>query len=96
MTYDTDFTVDIPSTFFMEYREGNHVMKVEMDFRDEFPILTHRAIKAWESPFSNEKITTIKKCEIINNLIFYLNEIRRFKFEVDGGDIVESRIYGDN
>jgi hypothetical protein len=93
MIYKQDYNVRIPSAFYLEYWEGEHMMKLDMDFRDEFPILSYRAIRVWEPPFADEPIEDAKKREILANIIFYLNEVRKFKFEVDGGSSAESREY---
>jgi hypothetical protein len=93
MNFIKDFKVSVPSAFYLEYSEGEHMMRLDMDFRDEFPILCHRAILAWEPPFADEPVSDAKKREILANIIFYLNEVRRFKFEVDGGSFAESREY---
>jgi hypothetical protein len=86
--------IDIPSAFHLEYREGDHVMKVEMDFRDEFPVLSHLAIRAWEPPFNDEPVSEARKREIMEKIISYLDKARKFKFEVEGGPLAESRQYG--
>jgi hypothetical protein len=93
MKYQQDFKANIPSAFYLEYREADRVMKVDMDFRDETPVVSHRAVRKWEPPFADESISKPKKSEIMANIIFYLSEIRKFKFEVDGGSLAESREY---
>lgn len=93
MSSKQDFEVSIPSAFYLQYREADHIMKVDMDFRDEIPVLSYRAVRKWEPPFANESVSDTKIKEIMTNVIFYLNEVRKFKFEVDGGPFAESREY---
>lgn len=93
MNSKKDIEVSIPSAFYLQYREADHVMKVDMDVRDEIPVLSCRSVRKWEPPFAGEPISDSKIKEILTNIIVYLNEVRRFKFEVDGGSFVESREY---
>lgn len=85
----------IPSAFFLEYREDDRVMEVEMDFRDESPILSHRAVRKWKPPHDAEVLTDSERRQVMMKIIDYLHRERGFKFEVDGGSLVESRSYPD-
>lgn len=91
MEFKKDFQVSIPSAFYLEYREGERTMKIEMDFRDWIPLLSYRSIHSWQAPFEGEPISDLKKQQIMENIISYLNDVRQFRFEVDGGVIIESK-----
>ena len=77
--YGKDFKVDIPHFYRLEYSEGNHVMVVEVDFRDPVPCLHIDEIKSWRPPYENEVLTTEKKEQILSNIYRYLTEVRGFK-----------------
>jgi hypothetical protein len=94
MEFKKDYDISVPSAFYLEYREGAKTLKVEMDFRDQFPVLSYRSIRSWETPYDGELISDSKRRQIMENIIFYLDKVRQFKFDVDGGSFVESRKYG--
>ncbi len=77
--YGKDFKVDIPHFYLLEYCEGNHVMNVQIDFRDPVPCLYTNEIKSWNPPYENEVITAEKKEEIVSNIYHYLTNIKGFK-----------------
>lgn len=83
-------SITIPSAFYVEYREGDHVMKIDMDMRDTVPVLSHKAIHSWEAPHTMELISEEKKKQIMQELVDYLVERREFKFEVRGGSLFPS------
>lgn len=93
MNYGTDYFVEIPSTFYLHYSEGRKRLRIEMDFRDEFPVLSHRAVVSWDLPHSGDPISDEKRKEILEHIIYYLKDVRGFDFEVDGGGLVESKTY---
>ena len=93
MPTKTSFSIDIPSAFYVEYREGGHVLRIEMDFRDEIPVLSHRALCSWEPPHEEEPIPEAKKSEILEAVASYLHGDRRFSFELQGGHLVPSRTF---
>ncbi len=47
-------------------------MKVEMDFRESYFVLSKKIITKWEPPHDNEIIDENKKKEILNNIYEFL------------------------
>jgi hypothetical protein len=94
MEAEGQYKVAIPSAFYLQYWEGDRTMKVDMDFRDKYPVLSHKAIVSWEVPHNTEVLSSTKKRQIMENIIAYLDRIRHFKFEVDGGELVTSQRFG--
>ncbi|WP_460058384.1 hypothetical protein [Pseudolactococcus yaeyamensis] len=56
--------IDIPHFYCLEYREGNKVLNVEIDFRERELIFGKSLIKKRESPYSEEDITSFHKDKI--------------------------------
>jgi hypothetical protein len=83
MTYGKDFTVSIPHFYSLEYTEGDHVMTIEMDFREETPGLYFEAIKKWNPPHEGEAISDERREEILKNIAFFLTHIRKFRFQIE-------------
>ncbi len=76
--YGQDFLVSIPHYYCLEYTEGDHVMEVEIDFRNPVPCLDGKAIKAWRPPYDKENIGSNKKKSIMRNIIEYLQVVKGF------------------
>jgi hypothetical protein len=93
MSPNTTYSIHIPSAFFIEYRESDHVMKIDIDLRDTIPVLSHSAISSWEPPHENELISDEKRRQILGAVVNYLHDDRKFSFELQGGSLVPSRSF---
>ena len=82
MTGQGDFAVEIPSAFFLLYRERDREMKVEVDFRDPMPRLYRSAIRTWQYPHESKTVTDDDRERILSNIATYLRDVRRFDFEI--------------
>ena len=83
MVYNKDYKVDIPHYYCIEYSEGDHLMKIEIDVRDPIPYLDIAEVKAWALPYEKELLTKEKRQQILDNVYDYLTRIRGFKVEIN-------------
>lgn len=66
--------IDISHFYCLEYREGNKVLNVEIDFRERELIFGKSLIKKWEPPYSEEDITSSHKDKIYATILNYLEK----------------------
>lgn len=68
------YNVKINHFYCLEYSENDHVMNVEIDFRDPIPVLSIKTIESWNPPYDNEEISESKKQIIFENIYGYLTQ----------------------
>jgi hypothetical protein len=81
MIYNKDFSADIPHFNILQYREGDHVMNIEIDMRDSIPCLYLSSINQWEKPHDEEILSEDKRTSIFANVQYYLRKVRGISIE---------------
>lgn len=74
-----DYEIRIPHFFCLEYREQDHTMLLDIDFRDSVIYLDDSLTMVWEEPFTQEKIESAVKRRILDRVYDYLVRQRGFK-----------------
>ena len=74
-----DYEIRIPHFYCLEYREADHKMLLEIDFRDSVIYLDDILTMVWEAPFADEKIESAEKRRILDRVYDYLVRQRGFK-----------------
>ena len=67
-----DYKIDIPHFYCLEYREGDRVLQLDIDFRDPMIYLEEKLVTNWQEPHSDEKIPSAEKKRILDNVYGYL------------------------
>ena len=83
-----DYEIRIPHFYCLEYREKDHTMLLDIDFRDSVIYLDDSLAMVWEEPFTQEKIESAVKRRILDRVYDYLVRQRGFKnveYEEDDG-----------
>lgn len=71
------------STFEVLYREGDHEMAIEMDFRDPTPVLYGSAVGRWRYPHEAEPLSDADRQRVIDRVSRHLADDRGFTFVTD-------------
>ncbi len=74
-----DYEIRIPHFYCLEYREQDHTMLLDIDFRDSVIYLDDSLTMVWEEPFTQEKIESAVKRRILDRVYDYLVRQRGFK-----------------
>ncbi|NMC33424.1 MAG: hypothetical protein GYA36_13355 [Veillonellaceae bacterium] len=81
------YEIRIPHFYCLEYREQDHTMLLEIDFRDSVIYLDDSLAMVWEAPFTQEKIESAVRRRILDRVYDYLVRQRGFKnVEYEEGD----------
>lgn len=78
-----DFNIDILRFHKLQYAEGDHVLEVSTDFRDNPISFGRRYIKNWLPPYDSEEIIPQKREEIYYNILNYLKRRSDKPIELD-------------
>jgi hypothetical protein len=81
------YEIRIPHFYCLEYREEDHTMLLEIDFRDSVIYLDDSLAMVWEAPFTQEKIESAVRRRILDRVYDYLVRQRGFtNVEYEEGD----------
>ena len=81
------YEIRIPHFYCLEYREQDHTMLLEIDFRDSVIYLDDSLAMVWEAPFTQEKIESAVRRRILDRVYDYLVRQRGFRnVEYEEGD----------
>ncbi|WP_033168129.1 hypothetical protein [Clostridium sp. KNHs205] len=72
MQKEKKYKIEVPHFYCLEYFDEGKKMKVEMDFRESYFVLSNKIITKWEPPHDNEIIDENKKKEILKNIYEFL------------------------
>lgn len=72
------YVIGAPHFYELEYREGDHVMSVEIDLRDPIPCIYKKTLVAWNPPHQDESVPEDKKEEILERLHEWLTRVKKF------------------
>ena len=72
------FEINIPHFYCLEYREGDRLLIVEIDFRDSVIYLDDTLPLIWEGPNAAETIGPRERRRILDNIYDYLMKERGF------------------
>ena len=70
--------ISIPHFYCLEYREGERLLRLEIDFRDQVIVLDESLVTGWEAPHAKEPISRAEKKRILSNIRDYLIRERGF------------------
>lgn len=80
------YKIEVPHFYEIRYIEGDHSMTIEVDLRESVPCLYKSAIRAWDTPFSDEPISDGRTEEILQRVHEHLTRVRKFsRVEIDRG-----------
>jgi hypothetical protein len=71
-------SIDVPHFYQLRYREGDHVMLIETDLREQIPWLSKKQLCAWEPPHEVEPISDEKREEILARAEQFLTEVKGY------------------
>lgn len=72
------YEISIPHFYCLEYQEGERLLRLEIDFRDQVVVLDKSLVTGWEAPHAKELISMAEKARVLSNIRDYLVRERGF------------------
>ncbi len=68
----SEYRIEVPHFYCLEYYEEEKKMIVEMDFREDYFLLSSQLITHWEKPYESIEIKESDKKRILQNIRKFL------------------------